>query len=281
MILVTGAKGQLGSDVCDVLRAQNKAFLGVDVDTLDITDKPAVAAFFEAHPDIDSVIHCAAYTAVDKAEDDAERCRAVNAGGTANLAENAKNCKFLYVSTDYVFGADGAEPLETDAPKAPKCVYGKTKLEGEEAVMNNCSRFFIVRTSGVFGEKNTNFIATILRLSETHDTLRVVNDQIGAPTYSRDLAKLLVQMLETERFGVYHAANTGACSWAELAETVLSLCGKATAVLNVSTEEYGAKAKRPKNSRFSFRSLDEAGFARLRPWEDAVKDYLANLGELR
>ena len=118
-----------------------------------------------------------------------------------------------------VFGADGTEPLETDAPKAPACVYGKTKLEGEEAVLNNCSRFFIVRTSGVFGEKNTNFIATILRLSETHDTLRVVCDQIGAPTYSKDLAKLLVQMLETERFGVYHAANTGACSWAELAES--------------------------------------------------------------
>ena len=274
MILVTGAKGQLGGDVCAVLSAQGYAFLGVDVDTLDITDETAVAAFFAAHPDIDSVIHCAAYTAVDKAEDDAERCYAVNVKGTANLAKNAASCKFLYVSTDYVFGADGDTPLETDAPKAPACVYGKTKLLGEEAAMRYCPHCFIVRTSGVFGEKNTNFIATILRLSETHDTLRVVNDQFGAPTYSCDLAALLAQMIATERFGIYHASNTGVCTWAELARFVLALCGKTTTAVPVSTEDYGAKAKRPKNSRFSFRSLDAAGFSRLPPWEDAVRRYL-------
>ncbi len=281
MILVTGANGQLGGDVCALLSAQGKAFLGVDVDTLDITDAEAVAAFFGAHPDIDSVIHCAAYTAVDKAEDDADRCFAVNADGTANLAKNAAGCKFLYVSTDYVFGADDREPLEIDTVKEPACVYGKSKLLGEVEVQKACERCFIVRTSGVFGEKNTNFIATILRLSEIHDTLRVVDDQIGAPTYARDLAALLVQMIDTERYGIYHAANTGTCSWAFLAKTVLRLCGKPTAVVPIASEDYPAKARRPKNSRFSFRSLDENGFARLRPWEDAVKAYLGELGLLK
>ena len=281
MILVTGAKGQLGGDVCALLRAQEKAFLGIDADTLDISDKAAVDSFFAAHPDIDSVIHCAAYTAVDKAEDEPLRCYAVNADGTENLAKNAAHCKFLYVSTDYVFGADGNERLETYDVKAPACVYGKTKLLGEDAVRQHCAQYFIVRTSGVFGEKNTNFIATILRLSKTHEKLFVVYDQVGAPTYSRDLASLLVQMIETERYGIYHAANTGECSWAFLAETVLSLCGKSTTVVPVTSEEYDAPAKRPKNSRFSFRSLDEAGFSRLPPWQDAVRRYLDGQGLLK
>lgn len=281
MILVTGANGQLGGDVVSVLSAQGKPCLGVDVDTLDITDESAVAAFFGAHPEIDSVIHCAAYTAVEQAESDERRCYAVNVEGTANLAKNASHCKFLYVSTDYVFGADDHGLLETDTVKSPACVYGKTKLLGETEVQKYCKRFFIVRTSGVFGEKNTNFIATILRLSEIHDTLRVVNDQIGAPTYSRDLAALLAEMIFTERYGVYHAANTGLCSWAELAETVLSFCGKATTVTPVASEDYPSKARRPKNSRFSFRSLDEAGFSRLPPWEDAVKRYLGGQGLLK
>ena len=281
MILVTGANGQLGGDVCALFSAQGKAFLGVDIDTLDITDSEAVQAFFGEHPDIDSVIHCAAYTAVDKAEDDADRCFAVNADGTANLAKNASGCKFLYVSTDYVFGADDTEPLETDTVKAPESVYGKSKLLGETEVQKYCERCFIVRTSGVFGEKNTNFIATILRLSETHNTLRVVNDQIGAPTYSRDLAALLVEMISTERYGIYHAANTGTCSWAELAACVLFLCKKTTEVVPIFSEDYPARAKRPKNSRFSFRSLDTAGFARLRPWQDAVRAYLGGLGLLK
>lgn len=281
MILVTGAKGQLGGDVCALLDAQGRPCLRIDAEELDITDEAAVAAFFAAHPEIDSVIHCAAYTAVDRAEDDAERCFAVNANGTENLAKNAAACKFLYVSTDYVFGAVDEEPLEIDTVKAPSCIYGKTKLLGEDAVRQYCSRFFIVRTSGVFGEKNTNFIATILRLSETHASLRVVNDQFGAPTYSADLAALLVEMISTERYGIYHAANTGECTWAQLARYVLSLCGKETEVEPVSTADYGARARRPLNSRFSFRSLDENGFSRLRPWEQAVRAYLSAIGALR
>ena len=281
MILVTGANGQLGGDVCDVLSAQGKAVLGVDVDSLDITDADAVAAFFGDHPEIDSVIHCAAYTAVDQAEDDPDRCFAVNVDGTANLAKNAAGCKFLYVSTDYVFGADDREPLEIDTVKEPACVYGKSKLLGEVEVQKACEKYFIVRTSGVFGEKNRNFIATILRLSEIHDALRVVKDQIGSPTYSRDLAALLAEMITTESYGIYHAANTGYCSWAFLAETVLRLCGKPTEVIPIFSEDYPAKARRPRNSRFSFRSLDEAGFARLRPWKEAVKEYLGGQGLLK
>ena len=276
MILVTGAKGQLGGDVCALLKAQNRPFLGVDIDTLDLTDEAAVNAFFDSHKEITSVIHCAAYTAVDKAEDDYERCFAVNASGTKHLAKCCgKDIELLYLSSDYIFGDDGVDELETDHQANPQGIYAKSKFVGEQAVLL-CKKHYIVRTSWVFGEQDRNFIATILRLADTHDTLRVVCDQVGAPTYSRHLAVLLCSMIESGRYGVYHAANEGECSWFELAQFALQLAGKQVTVLPVTTESYGAKAPRPKNSRLSKRSLDEAGFARLPKWQDAVKEYLSH-----
>ena len=280
MILVTGAKGQVGGDVCARLQEQNRPFLGVDVDTLDLTDEAAVQAFFASHKEITSVIHCAAYTAVDKAEDDYERCHAVNAGGTTHLANACGDAiELLYLSSDYVFGDDGVDPLETDAEPNPQGVYAKSKLMGEQAALLCCKKHYIVRTSWVFGEQDRNFIATILRLADTHDTLRVVCDQIGAPTYSRDLAALLCEMIESGKYGVYHATNEGECSWFELARFALQLAEKNVTVLPVTTEQYGAKAPRPKNSRLSKRSLDAAGFPRLPDWQDAVKEYLSRRKE--
>ena len=279
MILVTGANGQLGSDVCATLKAQNRPYLGVDVDTLDLTDEAAVQAFFANHGDITAVIHCAAYTAVDKAQDDFETCTKVNVLGTTYLASCCADLPFLYISSDYIFGSDGTEPLETGDCAAPQGVYAKSKYAGELAVESLCRRFYIVRTSWVFGEKDTNFIATILRLADTHDTLRVVSDQVGAPTYSRHLAALLCEIIESGKYGVYHATNEGVCSWFELAQYILNAEGKATVVLPVTTEQYGAKAPRPRNSRLSKKSLDENGFSRLPPWQDAVNEYLGRRKE--
>ena len=280
MILVTGANGQLGSDVCAVLKMQNRAFLGVDIDTLDLTDQGAVEAFFADHGNITAVIHCAAYTAVDKAEDDFETCTKVNVLGTTFLASCCADLPFLYISSDYIFGSDGDSPLETGDRAAPQGVYAKSKFAGELAVETLCKKFYVVRTSWVFGEKDTNFIATILRLADTHDTLRVVCDQIGAPTYSRHLAALLCEIIESGKYGVYHATNEGACSWFELAQYILNAEGKTTTVLPVTTEEYAAKAPRPHNSRLSKKSLDAAGFRRLPPWQDAVHEYLGRRNQV-
>lgn len=277
MILVTGANGQLGSDVCAELERTGTPHLGIDLEQLDLTDGAAVQRFFSAHAAIDAVIHCAAYTSVDRAEDDAERCERVNVSATRHLTEACGNrIKLLYVSSDYVFGSNEPVWLETDFPKHPQGVYAKTKLAGEEAVLTGCKKYFIVRTSWVFGEKNTNFIATMLRLAETHETLRVVCDQIGAPTYAKHLAALLCEMIQTDRFGIYHATNEGLCSWAELARFVFEQAKKTVTVIPVTTKEYGASAPRPLNSRLSKRSLDANGFSRLPRWEDAVKEYLAN-----
>ena len=280
MILVTGANGQVGSDVCARLQEQNRPFLGVDIDTLDLTNEAAVNAFFDAHEEITSVIHCAAYTAVDKAEDDYERCFAVNAYGTKHLAKACgSDIELLYISSDYIFGDDGVDPLETDDEANPQGIYAKSKFMGEAAVRTLCKKHYVVRTSWVFGEQDRNFIATILRLTDTHDTLRVVCDQVGAPTYSRDLAALLCEIIESGKYGVFHATNEGACSWFELAQFALRLAGKNVTVIPVTTEEYAAKAPRPKNSRLSKRSLDEAGFSRLPTWQDAVKAYLSHRKE--
>ena len=278
MILVTGANGQLGGDVCSILKSQNKECIPTDADTLDITDEKGVKAFFETHC-IDAVIHCAAYTAVDKAEDEREKCFLINEAGTQNLAlcAEAKGAKMLYVSTDYVFNGEGQTPFDVDDPKGPLNVYGESKLKGEKAVLESCKRAFVVRTSWVFGEKNTNFIATMLRLSETHNEVNVVCDQIGSPTYSKHLARLLCKMISTEKFGVYHATNEGFCSWAELAREVFFVAGKTTKVNSVLSSEYKTKAKRPLNSRLSKISLDKSGFGRLPEWKAAVKEYILNM----
>lgn len=280
MIVVTGAKGQLGSDICKILKKEERDFLPIDIDELDLTDKDAVKSFFKTHKNIDCVVHCAAYTAVDKAEDEAQKCFDINAYASEILAYYCEKieAKMLYVSTDYVFGSNGENALETDDEAEPLNAYGKSKFVGEVAVKHFCTKHFIVRTSWVFGEKNTNFIATMLRLSENHESLNVVCDQIGSPTYSKHLAALICELIKTEKYGTYHATNEGYCSWSELAEEAFKIAGKSTKVIPVSTEEYGSKTARPLNSRLSKKSLDEASFERLPHWKDAVKEYLGNIG---
>ncbi len=274
-VLITGVSGQLGYDAAKVLWERGKDCRGVSSKELDITDRDAVLrALSEYRPD--AVLHCAAYTKVDQAEDEANLCMRVNAEGTRNIALACREigAKLLYVSTDYVFPGTGDKPWETDDATGPLNVYGRSKLAGELAVRELVEKHFIVRTSWVIGEHGNNFVKTMLRLAETHDCLRVVDDQIGSPTFTADLAPLLCDMLLTEKYGVYHATNEGFCSWAELAEAVFRLSGKEVAVEHVSTEEYGAKAQRPKNSRLNKRSLDEGGFARLPDWEVSLTKML-------
>ena len=274
-VFLTGVSGQLGHDAAKCLRERGVPFLGVSSRELDITDRDAVMrALSEYRPD--AVLHCAAYTKVDRAEDDAELCMRINADGTRNVSEACREfgAKMIYISTDYVFPGTGVKPWETDDPTGPLNVYGKSKLAGELAVRELLEQFFVIRTSWVIGEHGNNFVKTMLRLAEDHSELRVVDDQIGSPTFTADLASLLCDMLATEAYGVYHATNEGVCSWAELAEAIFSLAGKNTAVRHVSTEEYAAKAKRPKNSRLSKRSLDEAGFERLPEWESSLEKML-------
>lgn len=278
MIIVTGAKGQLGGDVCRVLAEKGISHIGIDKDELDITEKKDTEKFFES-TDFDCLIHCAAYTAVDKAEEEKELCFKINVDGTKNLAEECekKNAKIIYISTDYVFSGEGEKAFDTDSPKAPLNVYGKSKSDGEDAVLNLCKKHFIVRTSWVFGEENRNFIATMLRLSKTRDEVSVVNDQIGSPTYSKDLAILLAEMSESDKYGIYHATNEGYCSWYDLAKKAFEIKNINIKVNPVTAEEYPTAAKRPENSRLCKDSLTNAGFKKLPPWEDAVKRYLDNI----
>lgn len=275
MIIVTGAAGQLGGDVCRILKEKNIPYKGIDKDDVDITSEKAVADYF-ANCNFDVLIHCAAYTAVDKAEEEKDLCYAINAKGTENLARicREKNAAIIYISTDYVFSGEGEEPFETDDSKAPLSVYGKSKYEGEKAVMSLCEKYFIVRTSWVFGEQDRNFIATMLRLSQTKNEVNVVCDQVGSPTYSADLAILLTEMAQTEKYGVYHGTNEGFCSWYELAVKVFDYAKIPMKVNPVTSEEYITPAKRPKNSRLSKKALTEAGFSLLPHWQDAVERYL-------
>ena len=275
-VLITGVSGQLGNDAAKVLTARGVDFLGVSSKEMDITDRDAVLGMFsEYRPD--AVLHCAAYTQVDRAEDEPERCMSVNADGTRYIAEACREigAKLLYISTDYVFPGTGDKPWETDDPTGPLNVYGMSKLAGEQAVRELVEKHFIVRTSWVIGEHGNNFVKTMLRLAEKYNELRVVDDQIGSPTFTADLAPLLCDMLETDKYGCYHATNEGFCSWAELAEAVFRLSGKNVTVRHVSTEEYGARAARPKNSRLSKASLDAGGFARLTGWETSLAVLLA------
>lgn len=276
-VLVTGAKGQLGYDVIKRLEALGDTPIGADIDDFDITDAEKTQGFIIGHKP-QAVIHCAAYTAVDRAEDEPEKCRLINVEGTRNIANACRlnGSRLVYISSDYVFGDDGCSLLETDSPKNPQSVYGITKLEGEAAAML-CPRSFIVRTSWVFGENGGNFVKTMLRLSETHDSITVVNDQTGSPTYTPDLARLLCDMIKTDKFGVYHASNEGFCTWAEFAGEIMRLANRSTRIIPCTSEEYAVKAKRPKNSRLSKTSLDKAGFERLPDWHDALERFLKNL----
>ena len=277
-VLVTGAKGQLGCDILrrlDALGIENK---GIDIQDCDLTDEAQTIAFLLAYQP-DCVVHCAAYTAVEKAESNAELCRRVNVDGTRNVANACKRlgAAIVYISTDYVFSGDGEQGYDVDAPKAPLSVYGKTKYEGELAVGELVEKHFIVRTSWVFGLNGGNFVKTMLRLGSEKDRLSVVNDQIGSPTYTVDLARLLCDMVQTERYGVYHATNEGFCSWYDFAREIMKLAGLPCQVAPVSTAEYNAGVRRPLNSRLSKRSLAEGGFGLLPAWEDALKRYLEEL----
>ncbi len=283
-ILVTGVKGQLGYDVVNECQKRGYDAIGVDVEEMDITNPEAVdRVIAEANPD--AVIHCAAWTAVDAAEEpeNVAKVRAVNADGTQNIANVCKklNCKLLYISTDYVFDGQGSEPwLPDQKDYRPLNVYGQTKLEGELAVANTVEKYFIVRIAWVFGVNGKNFIKTMLNVGKTHDTIRVVNDQIGTPTYTYDLARLLVDMAESEKYGYYHATNEGGyISWYDFACEIFRQAGYPTKVIPVTTAEYGlSKAKRPFNSRLDKHKLVENGFTPLPDWKDALKRYLKEIG---
>lgn len=282
-VLVTGVKGQLGFDVVNELEKHGHTAIGVDIEEMDITDETAVQkTLTDVAPD--AVVHCAAWTAVDNAEDEAnsEKVYAINALGTKYIAETCRTlgCKMVYISTDYVFNGEGETPWDPDCKDyAPLNYYGKTKLAGEEFVSQTLDNYFIVRISWVFGKNGNNFIKTMLKLSEKYDTLRVVCDQIGTPTYTFDLAKLLVDMVETERYGYYHASNEGGyISWHDFACEIFRQAGKTMQVLPVTTAEYGvSKAKRPFNSRLEKKKLSENGFERLPTWQDALSRYLLEI----
>ena len=277
-IIVTGATGQLGYDVCKVLTARGIENIGLGSKDCDITNRDSVFALFKREQPT-AVIHCAAYTKVDLAEYEPERCWTVNVDGTRNIAEacRAYHAKMLYISTDYVFPGDGDDFYLPEDPVGPKGNYGRTKLAGELAVQAMLQEYFIVRISWVFGINGSNFVKTMLKLSETRDTLTVVADQIGSPTYTYDLAPLLCDMIVSDKYGVYHATNEGECSWADFARAIFSAAGKQMTVKNVTTEEYGAKAPRPANSRMSKDKLVENGFYRLPTWQDALGRYLKEL----
>ena len=278
-VLVTGVKGQLGYDVVNELTKRGHESVGVDIDEMDITDGEACRRVItEAAPD--AVIHCAAYTAVDAAEDNMELCRKVNAEGTRNIARVCAglDIKMMYISTDYVFNGTGERPWEPDDHREPLNVYGLTKYEGEIAVEQNLQKYFIVRIAWVFGVNGKNFIKTMLRLGKERGAVSVVDDQVGSPTYTYDLARLLVDMIQTEKYGRYHATNEGLCSWYEFACEIFRQAGMdEVQVSPVSSEQFPAKAKRPFNSRMSKEKLSENGFERLPSWQDALGRYLKAL----
>ena len=277
-VLVTGVKGQLGYDVVNELEKRGHEAVGVDIQEMDITDANSVDQVIgETAPD--AVIHCAAYTAVDAAEDNVEICRKVNADGTQNIANKCKqlDIPMIYISTDYVFDGQGERPWLPDDERAPLNVYGQTKYEGELAVQNTLDKYFIVRIAWVFGVNGKNFIKTMLNLGKTRDSLTVVNDQFGSPTYTYDLAKLLVDMVQTDKYGIYHATNEGICTWYEFACEIFKQAGLSVSVAPVTADQYPAKAKRPSNSRMSKDKLEENGFERLPSWQDALARYLKEI----
>lgn len=287
VILVTGIKGQLGHDViANLIKRGYKNVIGIDVDDLDITIENDVKRYIKnIRPKI--IVHNAAWTAVDKAEENEEKVFAVNSLGTKFIAEAAKEvgAKMMYISTDYVFNGKGDNFFETDSEKSGLSVYGKTKSKGEDFVTSILNEYWIIRISWVFGINGNNFIKTMLKLAKAgKKELNVVDDQIGSPTYTYDLAKLMCDMIETEKYGIYHATNDGVCSWYEFAKYIFEKSGYLDIKVNpVSTIEYKKlvpnQADRPLNSRLSKKSLDEAGFKRLPDWHDAVDRYLIELKE--
>lgn len=275
-ILVTGVNGQLGYDVMNELAKRGIEGVGTDVDNMDVTDAAACQRVIkEVGPD--AVMHCAAYTAVDAAEENVELCRKINGEGTRNIAEVCRelDIPMMYISTDYVFDGQGERPWEPDDERHPLNVYGQTKYEGELAVEELLDKYFIVRIAWVFGVNGKNFIKTMLRLGRERGKVSVVNDQIGSPTYTYDLARLLVDMIQTDKYGRYHATNEGLCSWYEFACEIFKKAGMDhVEVTPVTSREFPVKAVRPSNSRMSKEKLTENGFERLPSWQDALERYL-------
>ncbi|MDO5408430.1 MAG: dTDP-4-dehydrorhamnose reductase [Eubacteriales bacterium] len=280
-VLVTGARGQLGTDLMNELAKRGFEGIGVDVEEMDITDAAACQRVI-SEAQVDAVIHCAAYTAVDAAEDQVELCRKVNGEGTRNVALACRDAgvKMMYISTDYVFDGQGTRPWEPDDERAPLNVYGQTKYEGELAVEELVEKYFIVRIAWVFGVAGKNFIKTMLRLGRERGAVSVVDDQVGSPTYTYDLSRLLVDMIQTDRYGRYHATNEGLCSWYEFAKEIFRQAGmEEVSVTPVSSDQFPAKAVRPSNSRMSKEKLTENGFERLPSWQDALGRYLKEIQE--
>lgn len=277
-VLVTGYNGQLGFEIVNLLKEQNVECVGVDINNFDLTNEKSVNDYvLNYSPDI--IIHCAAYTAVDRAEDEKELCYKVNVDGTKYMAQAAKelDAKFVYFSTDYVFPGTGVQEYKEDDVTGPTNQYGITKLQGEEVVKELLSKYFICRISWVFGENGNNFIKTMLKLAETRDKLTVVDDQIGSPTYCKDVAKLTCEMIRTEKYGVYHVTNEGFCSWYDFACEIFKQAGKEIKVEPVDSAAFPVKAERPKNSRMSKDKLEQSGFDRLPTWQDALSRYLKNI----
>lgn len=274
-VLVTGAKGQLGYDVVDRLNLLGIEVLGVDIDDFDITSKKETEEYlYRVNPDV--VVHCAAYTSVDRAEDEKEKCYDINVNGTKNIAEACKmiDAKMVYISTDYVFDGGGNEPQPEDKPTNPLNYYGYTKGQGEYIVRELLEKYFIIRTSWVYGRNGRNFVNTMLRLAELGEEINVVSDQIGAPTYTKDLAVFICNLLQTTKYGVYHGVNEGFCSWYEFAVAIFKKMGMDVKVNPIATSEYPTRAKRPLNSRLAKGNIYKNGLDKFPFWEDALERYL-------
>lgn len=274
-IVLTGFRGMLGKDVYAELRDRGHEVIGVDLPEHDITDRIGIQQYIRnIHPD--AVIHLAAYTAVDRAESEKSLCFAANTLGTRNIAGicGALGIKMLFTSTDYVFPGTGTEPFETDSPAEPLNHYGKTKYDAEREAGRLCDKLFIVRISWIYGRGGNNFVEKIRKAAEGKETVDVVDDQVGSPTYTADLAKLICDIAESEKYGVYHATNEGFCSRAEFAEKIFEITGSSVRVNKVKSECFETPAKRPLNSRLSKKSLTESGFDALPSWEDALRRYL-------
>ncbi len=274
-VLVTGADGQLGYDVVKKLKELDIEHIGVDKEDFDLTNEKETKEFIlDYQPDL--IVHCAAFTDVDQAEIDKELCYQVNVEGTKYVAETAKelNAKMLYISTDYVFDGQGEEPFKvTDQPN-PINYYGETKYHGEQKVQNLLDEFFIVRTSWVFGEHGDNFVKTMLRLAKERDEISVVADQYGSPTYTRDLAELIIDMIKTDKYGIYHVTNGGYCSWYEFAKEIFKAADIEVEVKPISSNEFETNAKRPYNSKLSKQSLINNGFSLMRTFEYAINSFI-------
>ena len=278
MIVITGNRGQLGFDIEKVCQDRGLEYLGIDINELDITDKNAVNEFFLSR-NIDTFIHCAAFTAVDVAEDNPELCYRVNTEAVKYLVDACKkhDVKFIFISTDYVFSGQKEGIYLPEDKTSPLSVYGKSKADSEAYIQENLEKYYIVRISWAFGLNGKNFVRTMLRLGKEKPSISVVSDQIGSPTYTKDIAPLLVDMSQTDKYGVYHATNEGYCSWADFTRYILERAGLTAEVKDILTKDYPTKAARPMNSRLSKDKLEENGFSRLPSWQSAVERYLQEL----